>query len=139
MIRDAYHMLPAIHRLVRVQEVGEDTPSNMFLLSTLNRWNFTEHTSWPSKPLLLKFPPKRLMSLGHKLKMRWRTSSFVVILCKYGLLLKKLLTVSVREVIWALSFDPLLKPIPYVDFDNVVGLWSQLMRRKCGPRIRLLK
>ena len=34
-------MLPATHWLVRVQGVGEDIPSNMFLLSTLNRWNFT--------------------------------------------------------------------------------------------------
>ena len=56
MIRDAYHMLPATHGLVRVQGVEEDTPSNMFLLSTLNRWSFTEHTFWPSKPRLPKFP-----------------------------------------------------------------------------------
>ena len=55
VIRDAYHMLPATHGLVRVQGVEEDTPSNMFLLSTLNHWSFTEHTSWPSKPRLLKF------------------------------------------------------------------------------------
>ena len=86
-----------------------------------------------------KVSPKRLMSLGYKPKMRWRTSGFVVILCKYGLLLKKLLAMSVREVIWAVSFDSLLKPNPYVDVDNVVGLWSQLMKRKCGPWIRLLK
>ena len=56
VIRDAYHMLPTIHGLVRVQGVEEDTPSNMFLLSTLNRWSFTEHTFWPSKPRLPKFP-----------------------------------------------------------------------------------
>ena len=86
-----------------------------------------------------KFSPKRLMSLDHKPKMRWRTSGFVVILCKYGLLLKKLLVMSVREVIWAVSFDSLLKPDPYVDVDDVVGLWSQLMKRKCEPWICLLK
>ena len=86
-----------------------------------------------------KVSPKRLMRLGHKPKMRCRTSSFVVILCKYGLLLKKPLAMSVREVIWAVSFDSLLKPNPYVDVDNVVGLWSQLMKRKCGPWIRPLK
>ena len=74
--------------------------------------------------------PKRLMSLDHKPKMKWRTSGFVVILCKYGLLLKKPLAMSVREVIWAMSFDSLLKPNPYVDVDNVVRLWSQLMKRK---------
>ena len=62
------------------------------------------------------------MSLDHKLKMRQRTLGFVVILCKYGLLLKKSLAMSVREVIWAVSFDFLLKPNPYVDVDNVMGL-----------------
>ena len=56
VIREAYHMLPTTHGLVRVQGVGEEMPSNMFLLSTLNRWSFTEHTSWPSKPQLPKFP-----------------------------------------------------------------------------------
>ena len=60
--------------------------------------------------------------MDHKPKMRRRTSGFVVILCKYGLLLKKLLAMSVREVIWAVSFDSLPKPNPYVDVDNVVGL-----------------
>ena len=69
----------------------------------------------------LKVSLKRLMSLNHKLKMRWYTSGFVVILCKYGLLLKKLLTVSVREVIWAVNFDSLLKSNPYVDVDDVIG------------------
>ena len=46
-----------------------------------------------------KVSPARFISLGHKLKMRWRTSGFVIILCKYGLLLKKSLAMSVREVI----------------------------------------
>ena len=35
MIRDAYHILPTTHGLVKVQGIGEDMPSNMFLLSTL--------------------------------------------------------------------------------------------------------
>ena len=46
---------------------------------------------------------------------------FVVILCKYGLLLKKLLGMSVREVIWIVSFDLLLKLDPHVDVDDVMG------------------
>ena len=29
---------------------------------------------------------------------------------------------SVREVIWVVSFDSLLKPNAYVDVDDVVGL-----------------
>ena len=61
------------------------------------------------------------MSLDHKLKMRWRTSGFVVILCKYGLLLKKSLIMSVREVIWAVRFDLLCEPNPYVDVNDIIG------------------
>ena len=68
-----------------------------------------------------KVSPKRLMSLDHKPKMRWRTSGFVVILCKYGLLFKKPLAMSVRVVIWAVSFDSFCKPDPYVDVDNIMG------------------
>ena len=86
-----------------------------------------------------KVSPKRLMSLDHKPKMRWHTLSFVVILCKYGLLLEKPLSMSVREVIWAMSFDLFIEPDPYIDVIDVVGLWSQLMKRKCGLWTRLLK
>ena len=64
---------------------------------------------------------KRLKSLDHKPKKRWHTSGFVVILCKYGLLLKKPFAMSVREVIWAMSFDSLLKLDPYVDVDEIMG------------------
>ena len=71
-----------------------------------------------------KISPKILMSLDHKSKMRWRTLGFVVILCKYELLLKKPLAMSVKEVIWVVSFDSLFKPNPYVDVDDAVGLWS---------------
>ena len=53
-------MLLAIHELVKFYGVGEDTPNNMFPLSTLNRWSFTKHTSWPSKPQLPKFPQRDL-------------------------------------------------------------------------------
>ena len=55
VIREAYQMLHATHWLVRVQGVGEDMPSNMFLLSTLSCWNFTKHTSWLSIPRLPKY------------------------------------------------------------------------------------
>ena len=36
-------------------------------------------------------------------------------------MLKKPLAMSVRDVIWVVSFGSLLKPNPYVDVDNVVG------------------
>ena len=86
-----------------------------------------------------KISPKRLISLDRKPKMRWHTLGFVVILYKYGLLLEKSLSMSVREVIRAVSFDLLLKPDLYVDVDVVIGLWSQLMKRNCGPWIHPLK
>ena len=47
--------------------------------------------------------------------------------------MKKLLAMSVREIIWAVSFDSLLRPNSYVDIDDVVGLQFQLVKRKCGP------
>ena len=68
-----------------------------------------------------KVSPRRLINLDHKLKMRWCTSGFVVILCKYGLLLKKPLAMSVSEVIWTVNFDLLLKLDPHVDVDDVMG------------------
>ena len=46
---------------------------------------------------------------------------FVVILCKYGLLLKKPLAMSVREVIWAMSFDSLCELDLYVNVDDIMG------------------
>ena len=68
-----------------------------------------------------KVSPRRFMSLDHKPKIRWCTSGFVVILCNYGFLLKKPLAMSVREVIWAVSFDSLLMLDPYVDVDDIMG------------------
>ena len=35
--------------------------------------------------------------------------------------MEKLLSMNMREIIWAVSFDSLLKPDPYVDVDDVVG------------------
>ena len=68
-----------------------------------------------------KVSPKRFMSLDHEPKMRWRTLGFVIILCKYGLLLEKPLAMNMREVIWVMSFDLLLEPDPYIDVNDVVG------------------
>ena len=46
---------------------------------------------------------------------------FVVILCKYGLLLGKPVSMNMREVIWAVSFDSLLEPDPYIVVEDVMG------------------
>ena len=96
-------------------------PNNMFLLSTLNGGGFTEHASWPFKPRLPKVSLKKFMSLDHKPKMRWHTLDFVVILCKYGLLLEKPLFLNMRKIIWAVSFDLSLEPNPCIDVDDVMG------------------
>ena len=47
---------------------------------------------------------------------------FIVILCKYRLLLEKMLVISVREIIWAMSFDSLFELDPYDDIDDILGL-----------------
>ena len=78
------------------------------------------------------------MSLDHKPKMRWHISGFIVILCKYELLLKKLLAMSVREVIWAVSFDLLLKLDPYINVDDT-WVMIPIDEKEIGPWIRLLK
>ena len=46
---------------------------------------------------------------------------FVIILCKYELLLEKPLSMNMTEVIWAVSFDSLLEVDPYIDIDDIVG------------------
>ena len=104
-------MLPITHWHVKVQEIGEDITSNMFLLSTLNCWSFIEHISWSSKLQLPKFPSMRFMSLDNEMMCHelepWVLMGIamgfdVVILCKYGLLLEKPLSISMRQIIWAL-------------------------------------
>ena len=42
--------------LSEFRELGKTHQATCFPLSTLNYWNFTKHTSWPSKPWLPKFP-----------------------------------------------------------------------------------
>ena len=47
--------------------------------------------------------------------------SFDVVLCKYGLLLEKPTSMSLREIIRAMILESLLEPDPYNDVDDVVG------------------
>ena len=44
---------------------------------------------------------------------------FVVILHKYEILLKKLLAMSIREVIWAMIFDSLLEVMIPIDEEEI--------------------
>ena len=56
VIWEAYEMLPIAHWLVRVQGIREDMPSNMLSFINFEPLDFIEHTSWPAKPRLTKFP-----------------------------------------------------------------------------------
>ena len=47
--------------------------------------------------------------------------SFDVVLCKYGFLLVKLLSMNMREIIWVVILEYLLEPNPYSDVDDVMG------------------
>ena len=64
------------------RELEKTCQATWFPLSTLNHWRFTEHTSWSSKPWLLKFPrwAKNEM-MCYELE-PWTLTPF---LCKYGL------------------------------------------------------
>ena len=46
---------------------------------------------------------------------------FNVVLCKYGFLLEKPLSMSMREIIQAMSLESLLEPNSYSDVDDVMG------------------
>ena len=51
--------------------MGKTCQATCFPLSTLNHWSFTEHTSWPSKPRLLKVPRWDSWAWILSQKMRW--------------------------------------------------------------------
>ena len=53
------------------KESGKTRQATCFPLSTLNHWNFTEHTSWFSKPRLPKFPRWDSWAWIMSQKMRW--------------------------------------------------------------------
>ena len=53
------------------RELGKTHQATCFPLSTLNHWSFTEHTSWPFKPWLSKFPWWDSWAWIMSRKMRW--------------------------------------------------------------------
>ena len=55
----------------KFRELGKTCQAIYFPLSTLNHWIFTEHTFWPSKPQLLKFPRWDSWAWIMSQKMRW--------------------------------------------------------------------
>ena len=80
--------------------------------------------------MTLKVSLMRLINLDHKMMchdlepwalMRQLATGFDVVLCKYELLLEKLLSMSIREIIWPASLESMLKLDPYIDVDDVVG------------------
>ena len=94
--------------------------SNMFLLSTLNRWSFTKHISWPSKPWLPKFP--RRDSWAWIISRRWDDVPWILLsFCVNMGFCWKSHFPWIWKVIWAVSFDSLCEPDPYVDVDDIMG------------------
>ena len=88
------------------RELRKTCQATCFLLSILNHWSFTEHTSWPSKPRLSKFPRWDLWAWIISQKMRWYAMSlnhgFWRFLCKYGLFwaLEEILPKSMIVLTW---------------------------------------
>ena len=88
------------------KELEKTRQATCFPLSTLNHWNFTEHTSWPSKPWLPKFPQWDLWAWIMSQKwddVPWTwTMGFDAFLCKYGLFwaLKEVFPKSMIMLTW---------------------------------------
>ena len=57
--------------LSEFRELEKTRQVTCFPLSTLNHWSFTEHTFWPSKPRLPKFPQWDSWVWIMSQKMRW--------------------------------------------------------------------
>ena len=95
--------------LSEFRELGKKCQATCFPLSTLNHWSFTEHTSWPSKPRLSKFP--QWDSWAWIMSQKWDdvswawTMDFDVFLCKYWLFwaLKEVFPKSMIMLMWCRS------------------------------------
>ena len=88
------------------KELGKTCQVTCFPLPTLNHWSFIEHTSWPSKPRLPKFPQwdSWIWIMSKKWDdMLWAwTVGFDTFLCNYGLfwVLKEFFPKSMIMLIW---------------------------------------
>ena len=88
------------------RELGKTCQATCFPLSTLNHWSFTEHTSWPSKPWLPKFPRWDSWAWIMSQKMRWCAISLNHglwrLLSKYGLFwaLREVFPKSMIMLMW---------------------------------------
>ena len=92
--------------LSEFKKLGKTWQAICFLLSTLNCWGFIEHTSWPSKSRLPKFPrwDSWVWITGQKwndVPWAW-TMGFDAFLCKYRLFwaLKKVFPKSMIKLTW---------------------------------------
>ena len=73
----------------KFRELGKTCQATCFHLSILNHWSFTEHTSWPSKPQLPKFPQwdSWVWIMSKKMRlcaMRLNHGLWHFFVCKYG-------------------------------------------------------
>ena len=86
-------MLPIAHRLVRVQGIREDTPSNMLSFINFESLEFYWTYFLALQTTTPKIPPMRLMSLDHEPKNEvlchelesWALTPFCVNMGSFGL------------------------------------------------------
>ena len=90
----------------KFRELGKTRQATCFLLSILNHWSFTEHTSWSYKPRLPNSPDET-HELGSWAKkwddMSWAwTMGFDAFLCEYELFwaLEEIFPKSVIMLMW---------------------------------------
>ena len=104
-------MLPIAHWPVRVQGIGEDTPSNMPFFINFEPLKFYWTYFLALQTTTPKIPPMRLMSLDHEPKMRWCAMNLNHglwrILCKYGLFwaLREAFPKSMIMLMWYVSME----------------------------------
>ena len=105
------------------RELGNTCLATCFPLSILNHWNFTEHTSWPSKPRLPKF--SRRDSWAWIISRKWDdvlwawTMGFDAFWCKY-------------ELFWALK-EIFPKSMIMLMWYGLPMKWSHMVWKICPP------
>ena len=92
---------------------GKTCQATCFPLSTLNRWSFTKHTSWPSKPRLPKFP--------------W-WDPWAWIMCREW---------DIVPWAWTMSFDEIISPWT-MGFGVILWIWALLDFKKGFSKIHNL-
>ena len=113
----------------KFRELEKTRQATCFPLSTLNHWSFTEHTSWPSKPRLPKFPwwdswTWIMSKKWDDVPWAW-TMGFDAFLCKYGFF-------------WALK-EVFPKSMIMLTWCGLQMKWSHVMLKNLSSTLAKLK